>query len=160
MWYKIFCAPSKFPPPLPKRFIRPCDVIGAFSGGHKAIFRLDAPSSNRRRKTRRVWLRIYVSRSEHSNQMRHMFRGISTCDAAGVMLARPTWLRNVKSNHYGRCYPIRVNIRKGIVPVLIRSWRTRAYTTVFWIFWLLKRLNPVVCIIIKLTMKGYSDWSR
>ena len=49
------------------------------------------------------------------------YRGISTCDAAGVLLARPTWLRNVKSNHYGRCYPIRVNIRNGIVPVLIRS---------------------------------------
>ena len=114
----------QIPPPLPhpKRFIRPCDVIGAFSGGgHKAIFRLDAPSSNRRRKTRRVGFRIHVSQSEHYNQRRHMFRGISTCDAAGVMLARPTWLRNVKSNHYGKCYPIRVNIRKGIVPVLIRS---------------------------------------
>ena len=122
---KIFCAPSKLPPPPPlqKRFTRSCDVIGAFSGGHKAIFRLDAPSSNRRRKTRRVWFRIHVSQSEHSYQMRHMFRGISTCDAAGVMLACPTWLRNVKSNHYGRCYHIRVkfNIRKGIVPVLIRS---------------------------------------
>ena len=118
---KIFCAPSKLPPPLPNRFMRPYDVIGAFSGGHKAIFRLDAPSPNRRRHTRRVWFRIRVCRSEHSNQMRHMFRGISTCDAAGVMLARPTWLRNVKSNHYGRCYPIRVYIRKGIVPVLIRS---------------------------------------
>ena len=33
--------PNRPPPsPLPKRFIRPCDVIGAFSGGHKAIFRL------------------------------------------------------------------------------------------------------------------------
>ena len=109
------------PPPIPKHFIRPCDVIGAFSGGHKAIFRLDAPSSNRRRKTRRVRFRIHVSQSEHYNQRSHMFRGISTCDAAGVLLARPTWLRKVKSNHYGRCYPIRVNIRKGIVPVLIRS---------------------------------------
>ena len=109
------------PPPIPKHFIRPCDVIGAFSGGHKAIFRLDAPSSNRRRKTRRVRFRIHVSQSEHYNQRSHMFRGISLCDAAGVLLARPTWLRKVKSNHYGRCYPIRVNIRKGIVPVLIRS---------------------------------------
>ena len=118
---KYFAHHPNCPPPLPNRFIRPCDVIGAFSGGHKAIFRLDAPSSNRRRKTRRVWFRIRLSRSEHSNQMRHMFRGVSICDAAGVMLARPTWLINVKSNHYGRCYPIRVNIRKGIVPVLIRS---------------------------------------
>ena len=91
MWRTIQIAP----PPLPKRFIPSCDVIGAFSGGHKAIFRLDAPSSDRRRKTRRVWFRIHVSRSEHSNQMRHMFKGISTCDAAGVMLARPTWLRNL-----------------------------------------------------------------
>ena len=52
--------PNCPPPPLPKRFIRPCDVIGAFSGGHKAIFRLDAPSTNRRRKTRRVLFRIHV----------------------------------------------------------------------------------------------------
>ena len=52
--------PNCHPPPQKKkkkkkkRFIRPCNDIGAFSGGHKAIFRLDAPSSNRRRKTRRV----------------------------------------------------------------------------------------------------------
>ena len=95
---KIFCAPCKLHPPIPNHFIRPCDVIGAFSGGHKAIFRLDAPSSKRRRKTRRVGFRIHVSQSEHYNQRSHMFRGISTCDAAGVLLARPTWLRNVKSN--------------------------------------------------------------
>ena len=109
------------PPHIPKRYIRPCDAIGAFSGGHKAIFRLDAPSSKQWHKTRRVGFRVHVSQSEHSNQRSYMFRGISTCDADGVMLARPTWLRNVKSNHYGRCYPIGVNIRKGIIPVLIRS---------------------------------------
>ena len=92
-----------------------------------------------------------------SHVQRYIYMCRRRCDVGASNLVKKF---NVKSNHYGRCYPIRVNIRKGIVPVLIRSWRTRAYTTVFWIFWLLKRLNPVVCIIIKLTMKGYSDWSR